>query len=245
MYPSKRLLVGVSLVLSALVLTTIPAQAQSIDFFRLYPVKFVCGYEQGDIPIASNDKPGKYEELKPGNYATVINILNATISEKTVYIYVARANDTLRFMTAISIPALQTRKIGCPHIARTIGESSGRAFEGMVELFATNDHFEVWSVLTYATLEAFERHRVYGFNDKDQTISPIRSEGSGPASLPGPVLAGSTDVAGSGAGGMGLGGSIDVEEVPPRLLNPIVSKDDVDRDASPPSLPPFGSAGGK
>jgi hypothetical protein len=61
-----------------------PAEAQSN--FIIYRAKFTCGFAGGNIPdsgSAASVLPVPYREVQPGNYSTVINILNARLSGQT------------------------------------------------------------------------------------------------------------------------------------------------------------------
>lgn len=77
---STRIRAVLFLAVGAVVLTSpIPASAQTTPLFN-YSVKFVCGVQK---PISPND-PGE-PPVKPGNYATEINIHNIQFSQQSAF----------------------------------------------------------------------------------------------------------------------------------------------------------------
>ncbi|MEM7351735.1 MAG: hypothetical protein AAF657_13140, partial [Acidobacteriota bacterium] len=73
-----------AVLLCSMFLCVASAQAQLTG----YPGKLVCGYEIGDVPLLSDPTPltppQKYENFKPGNYATAFNVLNLNATQQTV-----------------------------------------------------------------------------------------------------------------------------------------------------------------
>lgn len=203
-------------------------QAQTTRGDRLvYPAKFVCGFATGNVPLMREEDPfpAPYEDLKPGNYATVVNILNLAIVSPQINVLASVEGiagtprvDTLR------LSQLQTRRIGCvdiiPALAGSIpGGLNGAVIEGylLVSVPASaQDILEVQAVYTYATKDEFDTREFQGVDIVDN-LRPVFPQGNSPRLR---------IMAGAGAGGLGLGGSIHVQKIEPRqvpglVFNPI------------------------
>ena len=204
-----------------------PAFAQPVA--QVYPAKFVCGFERGDVPLLSADTPfpHKYEELKPGNYATLINILNVDFSIAQQSFTPAVVIDGLGPIGLLTrtLTPLQMTQVGCPEIMAGLTPflpalPVGEVFEGYVTIITTpNDPLQVDTVFTFETKDAFEKHFVYGTDEnlilQNRLLSLIFG-GFKFGNFPPVGVFPATDIAGSGAGGLGLGAAMDVVRVEPR-----------------------------
>jgi hypothetical protein len=79
----------------------------------VYSVKFICG-DQGPIP---NLRPPREPPVKPGNYATAVNIHNFHLDQQAVILKSA----------VIALP--ESQKPGQPSQPRTVALGPGQAFE--------------------------------------------------------------------------------------------------------------------
>jgi hypothetical protein len=97
------------------------AQAQTTPAAAIYPVKFVCGTQ---APIRGQTAPAE-PPVKPGNYATVINI-EALVNDVQVASIVSVANSTSKPVSGPGFGLLvnQTRDITCADISKAIGTSA-------------------------------------------------------------------------------------------------------------------------
>ncbi len=225
----KRLILGLALAL-VLIVGVVPAFGQAVA--QVYPVKFVCGYQIGDVPLLSDPSPltppKPYEELKPGNYATLINIINTdftTVNQSFTPAFVIEGVGPISSALIRTLAPLATTKVGCPEILRTLTPflptaPIGQVFEGYA-LFVTtpNDPLQIDVVYTYESKDAFKEHIVWGLGPDgtvpDGALNLLHSGfkfGNFPNIFDFPVI----DIGASGAGGLGLGASIDVERVLPR-----------------------------
>jgi hypothetical protein len=225
-------LLSFGLILVASIGVFSPVMAQDGEW--VYSTKFVCGFQVGDIPLLSDEDPfpHAYEALKPGNYATTVNIFNATPFVQKLYPQISYKNKEGKFVVIplydaeVSIKPYQTPCVPCGDIVDAIrtytGDVlSGEAFEGIVFIRSKNQAWDVRTVNTYASQNAFERHLVWGLN-QNGSIAVVRT--FTPVLIPGgsvvfPINFQVFDIAGSGAGGLGLGASIDVNYVDPRFVD--------------------------
>ncbi len=219
-----------TLMLAVCFLLSETIQAQT--FARLYPAKFTCGFQTGHVPLLSNPQIAQsYEDFKAGNYATAINVTNVTLGSPQFWAYVALPNDRhhIFFLGEFRLPLGGVTKIDCPKIAAAALQSDGEFFEGIVYIYANNDSFKVDAIYTYSSRDALERHIVWGLHGPTSTFGALESLGAehSPLVVADPDFP-ATQIAASGAGGIGLGASIDLEEVRSRLLTPSILKGDVD-----------------
>jgi|GEM_PF-4337728 len=201
-----------------------PASAQT----TVYPVKFVCGFVDGNIRILDDseltpDSQG-YEDLKPGNYATLVNIFHSGLNNERVQVWAkARGQRAVSLNSLDAIP-FATLDVGCVDIATALGFSLGPELEGWLLLFTTSDEYSVSPVYTYASQNGFVDHRYHQvrangmqqFFGGEPVFNPFDGYipsgiGMAPVSLPETGIQGA--VVATGAGGLGLGASIDVETV--------------------------------
>jgi hypothetical protein len=205
-------------------LAAVPAEAQTI---HLYACKIVCGFERGNVrllndpsPFSSNDR---YEDLKPGNYATTCNIYNHDIDldAQAIFPYLAIEGGGLVFLGGVTIPVLNTAAIGCVDIVGALPPPPppGFVFEGYLTIFTTDPDFQVDGVRTFESQNGFERHALWSYNPFGpvglffSTLGLTIPRLTGPLPLPAGALP-TQFMAASGAGGLGLGASIDVDLVP-------------------------------
>jgi hypothetical protein len=220
--PSRRcsLALGVALVLLAS-LAGARADAQTL---HLFPCKIVCGYELGNVRLLNDTSPlnQPYEDLKPGNYATTCNLFNYDIqaATQTVFPYVAVEGAGLIFLGPVTVPALTNLAYGCVDIITSLGNPplNGIGFEGYLTFFTFDPDFHGDGVRTYSSQNAFERHVLWSY-DPFGTIRlafQVLNISLPLITAPLPDIEGFLEQEGltaSGAGGLGLGASIDVEEV--------------------------------
>lgn len=191
----------------------VAAQAQVTG----YPGKIVCGFQPGNVPLLNDPTPlipaHPYENFKPGNYATVFNVLNLNGNEEDVYFLFAAGNTQHFRLSMVTIGAFTSVQFGCDFFNRYLSSSLGLRFEGMLIPVAGNSNFVVDAVYTFESQNAFERHVIYEDGTSTwtfgQTLDEILATFSPPASSSFVVEAA------SGAGGLGLGASIDVERLEP------------------------------
>ena len=114
----KGVLIGLVLMGLAGLMQPEPAAAQPSPSF-IYTVKFVCGTQ---MPLPTNPFPPVEPPVKPGNYATVINIENLTPNVSGVS--VASWNASVAGGSGASGPVsltlgqLQTADVTCNEIAK-------------------------------------------------------------------------------------------------------------------------------
>jgi hypothetical protein len=95
------------------------ARAQTTTPTAIYSVKFVCGTQ---APLFGLQPPAE-PPVKPGNYATVINI-EALANNVQVTGNVSVANGNTISHSGFSLSLYQTRDITCADISKVIGVSA-------------------------------------------------------------------------------------------------------------------------
>lgn len=129
------------LALSALSAT--PTEAQT---HMVYRTKFTCGFAPGNIPDSGslgNVLPVPYREVQPGNYSTVINILNARFNGRDSLIngidILVEGRPTAS-LPRFTLDSFSTARIDCNDITGALGaggfQADGRFVEGFVFLAA-------------------------------------------------------------------------------------------------------------
>ena len=194
-----------------LTLCAVSAQAQLSGF----PGKIICGYQQGNVPLLNDPNPltppRPYENFKPGNYATTFNVQNLNATAQTVSFFLSLPDQPLVLVGVRAIGPFQSTAIGCADILNPfIPPLVGQFVEGMLIPVMTNNAFVTIAAYTYESQNAFERHVVYTDDGEvlsvlNQTVSDIL----GPLNL----FPFGIPTAASGAGGLGLGASIDIERL--------------------------------
>jgi len=215
--------------LLTILLLPLAAQAQTTNNAFVWLPKFVCGFELGDVRELSDPSPlnEPYEDFKPGNYATTINITNTSVENRTVYAVAlvtvpvpAPAPGTPLVTTALAVPIITpqpllpmfppilgvgvtgTLELSCINIASAMVANgfplNGQTIEGKVFL-VTNAGDDSLDVTAVYTMESKD-----SFRDTELVFVGVE-----PPSKPG--LPGMEIVEAVGQGGQGLGASIDVE----------------------------------
>jgi hypothetical protein len=95
------------------------ARAQTLTPTPIYTVKFVCGTQAPLLGL----KPPAEPPVKPGNYATVINV-EGLANNVQVTGNVSVANGNTISHSGFSLSLYQTRDITCADISRAIGGSA-------------------------------------------------------------------------------------------------------------------------
>lgn len=223
--PSLRSLpvLGAAALLLLAPLAAAPAEAQTI---HLFACKIVCGYELGNVRLLNDNSPlnQPYEDLKPGNYATTCNLFNYDISAptQTVLPYVAVEGAGLIFLGPLTVQALTTNAFGCIDILTGLGNPplNGTVFEGYLTFFTFDPDFQVDGVRTFESQNAFEHHILWGYDPFGEIRVVFEVLGIALPQIAVPLpedFAAALEnerLTASGAGGLGLGASIDVEIVP-------------------------------
>lgn len=203
----------------------------------LYPIKFVCGYSTGSVPLEGQAFiiPNSLRRaVQAGSYSTAVNVLHNQIQDDNIAFYaVAEGFAAVEVKRSTNIQNFQATRVICPQIQGAFGISAETEVEGWLVMATTSDSFSVEAVYTYANQNLFIDHRyrqaqlfggipalgllAQGFEDttllaNNPTVTaPLLATTANPSS--------DFTVAGSGAGGNGLGSSIDLESVEPVSLN--------------------------
>lgn len=212
------LVFGLALLLG---LGTVAAEAQTL---HLYACKVVCGYQKGNVKLLNDtsNTPTGFEDLKPGNYATVCNMFNHDIfaASQPVFPYLAVDGGGLIFLGQINVGVLNAAAYGCPRIVANLpAPPTIPIFEGYLTLFTTSPNFKVDEVNTFESQNAFERHALWAFLIGGPFRLAARVHNLSIPRITSPLAFGAGFLnpnellTSSGAGGLGLGASIDVEEV--------------------------------
>ncbi len=204
------------------------AQAQT-HLTRLYQAKLTCGFNPGQVPLLNdrNPFPHHWENFKPGNYATSLNITNSTLQSQTFYAYISLTDYPsfpFIFLGSVSLPLFGTLEVGCAELSPAFPPTTqpGQFVDAVLHLFSTGNHFTVKAVYTYSSRDAFERHLFVGL-DKNDDVGVLEAHGSGVSTVPAedPLLV-PVHLAASGAGGLGLGASVDHEDITPRTISILI-----------------------
>ena len=236
----SRCTLAAAILISVLFPALAGAQTSSVWF-----AKFVCGYQTGNVPLLNNPNPPidntTYEELKPGNYATVVNIVNTSLNQETVFVnamvttgdpvttslnFPVAAQPVLGLLPAPGIGS--NMRVGCPAVVAAMiangapPPTPGGIVEGHFVIFAGSGgaNLQVDAVYTFESQNAFERHVLWGSDELGLTgivrdLQTLTLAGILAPFDPKTFAEGLKDIAASGAGGLGLGASIDVERCDP------------------------------
>ncbi|MEM1203085.1 MAG: hypothetical protein AAGN66_07635 [Acidobacteriota bacterium] len=209
-------------VFACLLLGAVAASAQTY----IYPAKYVCGYRPGNVTLLNDPQPNldHYEDVKPGNYATTVNIVNLDLSDQVVFRYVVWDDDpgSPYPLPAQGLGPFQAAETSCSEIRGALPPDAPLGvIKGYVVLLTISDCFRVNDIFTFESQNAFERHVVWGFNpfDRFANIFEERSQTIPELVTPLPNFVQPLQwqfATSSGAGGLGLGASIDVEVVEPK-----------------------------
>ncbi len=151
--------------LALFVLSAKPSEAQ-VEFM-VYRAKFTCGFATGNIPDSGNSAnvlPVPYREVQPGNYSTVINILNARFNgrESLVDGAVLVEGRPVASLSSFTMTSYSTVRIDCNDITSALAaggfQADGRFVEGFVQIAARDllgssepSNLEVSAVYTYGS----------------------------------------------------------------------------------------------
>ena len=194
-----------------------PVYAQQINPIpitsNLYLAKFVCGFQAGQTPPQINKGLGggiplpnqflpTYRGFQPGSYSTTLNVFNTSqsIARFSVFASIEGVATTPNVAT-VSLGRFRTRQIGCEEIVNKVapmipgGLLSGGLVEGFLYIQRTRQDLDAQAVYSYSSIDAFHE-----FRGDDGLIG-----GTGAA----------------GAGGLGLGASVDVERITPVVTDNI------------------------
>ncbi len=137
---------GIVVVLVGAVLT-IGAAAGSTSYAQtVYPVKFVCGVQRPQVGTIAPAEP----PVKPGNYATVINV-ESLVGENSVSVKVSVAGGPTVDVTPTPLSGLSqftTKDITCADIAAVAKASPGSFITGFVNLTPDSTPISVTAVYT-------------------------------------------------------------------------------------------------
>lgn len=172
--------------LALFALSAMPSEAQTP--MMVFRVKFTCGFAPGNIPDSGSFAtvlPVPYREVQPGNYSTVINILNARFNgrDSQVGASILVQGRPVASLSAFTLTSFSTVRIDCDDITGALAEdgfqADGRFVEGFIQVTA--------------------RDPIIGAPDEpsDLEVSAVYTYGSR-----------RTDT-----GGTGLGSSIDIERI--------------------------------
>lgn len=234
---------ALALVALASLVSAAPAEAQML---HLFACKVVCGFQPGNVRLLNDPSPfplpHAFEDLKPGNYATTCNIFNYDLSaaSQPVFPYLAVEGGGLIFLGTVNVGVLNANAYGCRDIAANLPAGfAGLLFEGYLTLFTLDPDFKVDSVHTFESQNAFERHLLWQFDPFGGFGIVFQSLGLTVPRITNPIggagVLARQFATGSGAGGLGLGASIDVEDVR-RIDIDLTPMPAADRDRLPPEV---------
>ena len=174
---------------------------------NLYIAKFVCGFQAGQTaaqinkglgggtPLPNQISPA-FSGFQPGSYSTTLNIFNASSATATFTVFASIDGVvTTPKVSTVSLGTFRTRQIGCEDIAKSVapfipgGLFNGNLVEGFMYIQRSKQDLDAQVVYSYSSKDAFHE-----FRGDDGLIG-----GTGAA----------------GAGGLGLGASVDVERITP------------------------------
>ena len=197
----------------------------------VFIVKFVCGFEQGNVPFLFNPNPLPlpYEDLKPGNYATVINFFNFGNQQENIVSLAFAEGLNTGLPPGLLSPPFTTNSLDCTDITAALnvvngGILVGQSIEGYLMLVPLTANLKVTAVYTFESQNGFERHVVWtAAGGQLEIVTEVLNKTIG--TICGPIIFDQFFevldlLAASGAGGLGLGASIDVEEIDVTLLPP-------------------------
>ena len=124
----------------------------------VYPAKFVCGSIAGEEG-AHLKSAGEEPPVKPGNYATIINLLNPTRDEVEVVFRGSVAvggglDGQVSSQSSLVLGPNQAKKLSCQDIAEVFGDEglAAQFLDGFVTI-QTNRNIAVSGVYTAKTVE--------------------------------------------------------------------------------------------
>ncbi len=133
---------------------SVPASAQFQQLF--FPVKFVCGFQEGTVPRLGSSSQGlPYEGFKPGNYATTVNVINLDGADRNFEFIISIEGRGFSFPPGTgNLSTLGSSRIGCPEIAAAVNQFTtppvnGELFEGFLVVAAFTSAVQVQAVYTF------------------------------------------------------------------------------------------------
>lgn len=164
----------------------------------VYAAKFVCGPQT--TPATGIGQTVSYAALQPGNYATALNVLPFVEDRLGIEVHASMDGNPLNPLVR-RFPftrALNTYTVTCEDILDGFGVSvSNEAYEGFLYIERSKPDLEVQAVYTYASRDQFSDWLGVDTNGNVVENPEVNLISIG------------------GAGGLGLGASIDVERVEP------------------------------
>lgn len=164
----------------------------------VYAAKFVCGPQT--TPATGIGQTVSYAAVQPGNYATALNILPFIDGRLGIDVHASMDGNPLNPLVR-RFPltrALNTYTVTCEDILNGFGVSvSNEAYEGFLYIERSKPDLEVQAVYTYASRDEFT-----DWLGVDSNGNVVQNPEVNLISI-------------GGAGGLGLGASIDVERVEP------------------------------
>ncbi len=164
----------------------------------LYAAKFVCGPQ---LRAATGiGQTLRFAAVEPGHYATALNILPLINGSPSIDIYAAMEDSVVNPLVAhFSISgAYRMYTVTCEEILASFGVSVvDEAYEGFLYVERRQPDLEMQAVYTYASRDEFT-----DWLGVDQKGNVVANPEIGLKSI-------------GGAGGLGLGASIDVERIEP------------------------------
>ncbi len=123
---------------------TIGAAAGSSYAQTVYPVKFVCGTQQPQVGTNPPAEPA----VKPGNYATVINV-ESLVTDNLVNVSASPAGGSPVDLPPLSaLSQFTTKDITCADIEAAVKAPAGTFITGFVNLTAQRNPIAVTAVYT-------------------------------------------------------------------------------------------------
>jgi len=164
----------------------------------VYVAKFVCGPQT--LAATRIGQITEYSALEPGNYATALNILPLNDVHPQIEVYASMVDSPINPVVA-QFPApisFRTLTLTCTDIIDSFGLAvSDEAYEGFLYIKRRKPDLEVQAVYTYASRDEFTDW--LGVDQQGNVV-------------PNPEI---NLISIGGAGGLGLGASIDVERIEP------------------------------
>ena len=164
----------------------------------VYGAKFVCGPQA--IAATRIGQITQYSALQPGNYATALNIFTLSDNQPSIEVYASMdGNSTNSLVAQLPISRVfETHTITCNGILNALGVNvSTVAYEGFLYITRSQTDLDIQAVYTFESRDAFNEFR--GVDEAGNVVINPEIE----------------VISIGGAGGLGLGASIDVERIVP------------------------------
>jgi hypothetical protein len=123
---------------------TIGAAAGSSSAQTVYPVKFVCGTQRPQVGTILPAEP----PVKPGNYATVINV-ESLVTDNLVKVVASPSGGSPVDLPPLSaLSAFTTKDVTCADIQAAVKAPAGTFITGFINLTADRNPISVTEVYT-------------------------------------------------------------------------------------------------